>query len=438
MSPEGSGARRPTASTDVLGPVGAGYGPVGIVRELARDLLRDKRMTIDEAISVNSALRTRDWSAVRVCVEKALERRGETPAEGAAVAAAPAPVQAPVQAPAPAPRAAPAAGGNEMSEALLHLAKNLCDAVAKLSGEEARFASVRALLDSRLTVERVAEVDARMGALVGQQLAMQQSLQDARLSLKEMLTLLLERLASVGNSTSRFRERVSAYQELLVGQPDVEVVSRVAGGLLADTRAVAEQIQASQDELVAARRKVETYEKRVRILEQELAQTARMVQNDPLTQALNRRGLVETFRVETARAQRFGVPLVLAMVDLDDFKSINDSFGHAAGDRALVHFVTAARACLRPTDAIARTGGEEFVVVLPATAIENAIEALQRMQRELARSPFVHEGRPLRVTFSGGAAQWRPGETLEDVLHRADAAMYEAKRSGKNRVNRSD
>jgi len=122
------------------------------------------------------------------------------------------------------------------------------------------------------------------------------------------------------------------------------------------------------------------------------------------------------------------------MIDLDDFKAINDSLGHAAGDRALIHFVTTAQACLRSTELIARTGGEEFVVVFPATGVTDAVDAIRRLQRELTRSRFQFEDQSLVMTFSGGAAAWRDSESLGQILRRADAAMYDAKNSGKNRV----
>jgi diguanylate cyclase len=460
MSPEGAGVKTPADTADVFGPVGAGYGPVGVVREMARDLLRQRRLRPDEAGRVELALRTRDWATVRLCVEVAMARRPEPAPARAAEVARPAPAAAPAaQAPAAVPPAAPraaAAGAGDATNAaapagaqgaahdaditpgLLRLVLHLFDALTRLAGNDElfaqRFRPIREMLGARLTPERLVEADACITTLIEQQLGVQQNLKDARDSLKDMLGLLVDRIGSVGDSTARFGERIGAYQQELAGSPDAAAVLRVSGALLADTRQVADQIRSSQRELAAARAKVESYEKRVRILEQELAQTVRMVQNDPLTRALNRRGLDEVFRVETARAARYRVPLVLAMIDLDDFKAINDRLGHAAGDRALVHFVTTAQACLRPTDAMARSGGEEFVIVLPATGIDHAVDAVRRIQRDLARCPFVHEDQQIGLTFSGGVAQWQPGENLDQVLRRADAAMYDVKRKGKNRV----
>jgi len=125
------------------------------------------------------------------------------------------------------------------------------------------------------------------------------------------------------------------------------------------------------------------------------------------------------------------------MMDLDNFKQVNDRLGHVAGDRALIHFVTTVHATMRPTDLTARSGGEEFAVLFPACSVKDGAEAVERLQRELARRPFQFEKERLVLTFSAGVAEWRPGETLEQVMQRADASLYAAKRAGKNRVLRS-
>jgi len=333
---------------------------------------------------------------------------------------------------------APADEAAQNAAALLRVVLRLCDALPRLvvhdPGLADRLGPVRTLLGARLTRDRIEEADARLNAVLDQQIAFLQEMQDARTSVKDMLGTLVERLASVGTSTVRFQNRVSAHRAALGGQPGPQALLQVVEGLLADTREVSEEIEQSQAELAEARRKVESYELRVRALEQELANASRLVQNDPLTHALNRRGLDEVFRVEASRAVRYRVPLTVVMIDLDDFKAINDTLGHAGGDRALVHFVTTAQACLRSTELIARTGGEEFVVAFPATPVQSAVDAMRRLQRDLARNAFVHDGHSRQMTFSGGATIWVEGESLAQTLQRADAAMYAAKRAGKNRV----
>lgn len=227
---------------------------------------------------------------------------------------------------------------------------------------------------------------------------------------------------------------MTAYHEDLAADPAPETLRRVASGLLADTRRLAEEIRQSHQQREVARVRVESFESRIRDLEHELAQTTRMARNDPLTHTLNRRGLDEVVRTEAARSARYQVTLTLSMIDLDDFKRINDQMGHAGGDRALVHFVTTANANLRSTDRIARTGAEEFVLIFPATGIAAALDAIRRLQGALAQSPIPGEEQRWILTFSAGTAQWRQGDSLDQVLARADGALYQAKQLGKNRV----
>ncbi len=484
-----SGLRPPGEGGDVLGPVGGGHGPAGVIREMARDLLRQRRLQVSEAGRIEVALRDHDWPTVRTYIELALGRAvgaAPEPAPGTASPVSPVPGQSPnpavvppdpaaapatgrapasasvpaaADSPAPAPGAAhPSAGqgasaprsvdapaglpgtqdGHEAAAGLLRILLQLCDALPRLLVHDPdlsdRLGPIRVLLTARPTRERLDEVEARLAAILDQQISLQINFQDTRSSIKDMLGLLVQRLGSIGASTERYQGQVGAYQKELEAGPGPEALVRVVDGLLRDTRAVSHEIRQSQQDLAEARRKVEAYEMRVRALEQELAQTSRMIQNDPLTHALNRRGLDEVFRIEVSRAVRYQVPLTVVMIDLDDFKSINDSLGHAAGDRALIHFVTTTQACLRSTEIIARTGGEEFVVAFPATPVESAVEAVRRLQRELARNEFAHDGHVRVLTFSGGATTWADGETLAQTLQRADAAMYAAKRAGKNRV----
>ena len=135
-----------------------------------------------------------------------------------------------------------------------------------------------------------------------------------------------------------------------------------------------------------------------------------------------------------ARAQRRQSTLCLALLDIDNFKKINDTHGHQTGDAALQHLAAVARAGLRPQDALARYGGEEFVIVMPDTRLEEAVEVLRRLQRELTKTLFLQGSERLLITFSAGVAQRQDDEPGAATLERADKAMYLAKREGKNRV----
>jgi diguanylate cyclase len=143
---------------------------------------------------------------------------------------------------------------------------------------------------------------------------------------------------------------------------------------------------------------------------------------------------MQAFELEVARLDRQGGELAIGLLDIDNFKKLNDSLGHAAGDQALKALAAHVREQLRPIDVVARFGGEEFVVLLPGAPLPEAQQTLTRLQRSLSSSLFMHAGREVFVTFSAGVTRWRAGEPLEAALERADEALYEAKRTGKNRT----
>ncbi len=140
------------------------------------------------------------------------------------------------------------------------------------------------------------------------------------------------------------------------------------------------------------------------------------------------------FEREVARSERRSTPLCIAILDLDDFKRLNDTYGHIAGDGALKHLVKIVKETLRSMDVIARFGGEEFLILLPETAVEAATATMTRLQRELTRHFFMHENEKLLITFSAGVALRRPNGAQTELVKRADQAMYTAKKTGKNRV----
>ena len=318
----------------------------------------------------------------------------------------------------------------------------LCDNMKSLTPDEVWLAGqlepIRSLLDGPLTPSQLSDAEQQLVSVIERQSGARRGLADAKLLLKEMLSTLVVRIGSMGDTTGRFYEKIGSYQEQMEKATDFESLSRVVGGLLNDTEAMRITLQTSREELHDARRRVETYEMRMRDLERELAQVSSLVQKDPLTQVLNRRGLEEAFRIESARAARYRTPLALVLVDVDNFKVLNDSLGHLAGDRALVHLVQAIRAALRPTDLMARIGGEEFCLLLPATDADAAVLAVERCLRMLAANPFPFEDNSHVLTFSGGVAIRREGEAVEALIKRADKTMYLAKRAGKNRVLQGD
>jgi len=167
-------------------------------------------------------------------------------------------------------------------------------------------------------------------------------------------------------------------------------------------------------------------------LAEELERTGR---TDPLTALPNRRCFEDTLSAEIARAGRTGAALSLAIVDLDFFKRINDTFGHPTGDEVLRAVAATARATVRGHDMLARIGGEEFAIVMPETNAAEAKSASNRVRTAIAGDPILlQSGERVSVTASAGAAALKPGESATDLLARADAALYEAKNAGRNTV----
>ena len=154
---------------------------------------------------------------------------------------------------------------------------------------------------------------------------------------------------------------------------------------------------------------------------------------DTVTGLPNRLAYEERVEQELARWRRFGNPLTMLIWDVDDFKSINDRFGHQAGDKALRVIAHSLKARLRETDFIARFGGEEFVCLLSGAEGEKALGVAEEMRRSVENNGFHSQGKPVAVTISCGVATFMQGDSLDDVFSRADRALYQAKRDGKNR-----
>jgi diguanylate cyclase (GGDEF)-like protein/PAS domain S-box-containing protein len=151
---------------------------------------------------------------------------------------------------------------------------------------------------------------------------------------------------------------------------------------------------------------------------------------DSLTQVTNRRGLLEALQAEYGRRGREGTPLTLVFVDLDDFKSINDDFGHTVGDMVLQAFAALVKSHLRAYDVMARWGGDEFIIMMPNTSRDEAAACVERIRQvvQQADMPLL----PRALTASFGISQHGPGEALESQFRRTDQALYRAKHSGKN------
>jgi diguanylate cyclase (GGDEF)-like protein/PAS domain S-box-containing protein len=162
----------------------------------------------------------------------------------------------------------------------------------------------------------------------------------------------------------------------------------------------------------------------------------RLAATDPLTGAFNRREFMALAEQESLRSHRYSRPLSIMMLDLDHFKRLNDTFGHAAGDKALQRFTTLCCNALRTVDIFGRWGGEEFVALLPETDAEGAAIIAERLRKILSQNVLVYNDQKINFTVSIGIAQYRQSEvSVEGPLGRADAAVYDAKKAGRNQIS---
>lgn len=171
-------------------------------------------------------------------------------------------------------------------------------------------------------------------------------------------------------------------------------------------------------------------------LAQALEQIRQLATHDDLTGLLNRRAMLDRMQLEQRRSLRSGSPLLIAQLDIDHFKAVNDTHGHAAGDLVLQSFADTVRRNVRDTDVLARWGGEEFVLLLCDTPAADAVALMERLRQavQAMQVPVAQGGQPITVTVSIGLARHTPADPLAGTLERADRALYAAKAGGRNRV----
>jgi len=330
---------------------------------------------------------------------------------------------------------------HELVDELLALCHSLTDGIADLAEDRHWAEGQSEHLRQRLQGAAGARAVRAARELLDETRAAQRSLQaeraQARDALKDMVRQVLAELGELGSATGRFSDKVAGYAQAIEAAESLDSLATAVREMLDESRTVHGLVAGARERLAAEHARASALEARVLGLESELRRLSDEVSTDALTQVANRRGLALAFAQESARVLRDGpqqAPLAVGLIDIDNFKKLNDSLGHAAGDAALQNLAARVKEWLRPVDHIARFGGEEFVLLLPGTPVDEAQQVLTRLQRRLSASLFMHEGQEVFVTFSAGVTGWRPGEALDAALARADEGLYEAKRTGKNRT----
>lgn len=325
-----------------------------------------------------------------------------------------------------------------LHEELLHLLRLLVENMGELVVDDkwlyGQTAIIRDIIAKPLDIEVLYDAESNLKELIFKQGKLKHGLVEAKDTLKQMAATFISRLAEMTESTGTYHEKIDGYQKQISETEDIAELNVVLDKLMIDTRAMQLDALRSHEELKETQKKVEEAEQRVQQLTAELDRISEVAHEDYLTGALNRRGMDEALEREFSRCDRMGTQLCLAMMDIDHFKKLNDTLGHATGDVALAHLAKVTRGVLRPTDVLARYGGEEFIIILPETEREEGVQVITRLQRELTKNFFLHDNEKVLITFSAGVAQRQAGEDPESVMKRADAALYQAKHTGRNRV----
>jgi diguanylate cyclase len=257
---------------------------------------------------------------------------------------------------------------------------------------------------------------------------------DAVSALRDLLPNLVEQMSHLGERSGDFGATLSGHMEAISQADSLEGIAERVRSLLADANAMQVSVGDAQRGLQSSSERAQSLESQVVRLEQELAQASERLLTDHLTRTANRAGLEQAYQREIVPVRDESRALAVGLLDIDDFKRVNDVLGHHAGDGALQHLASLLQSKVRPCDTVARYGGEEFVLLLPGLGVEEARELLMKVQRELTRDVYLYDAKKVFMTFSAGATLVRPDDSLESALLRADEAMYQAKNAGKNCV----
>lgn len=323
---------------------------------------------------------------------------------------------------------------NSLFSLLRLLTKSMGELVIEDQWLKGQIAIVNDIVNKPVSVNTLYDAESSLKELIHKQTNLKPALEDAKNLLKQMAATFINRLVEITESTTEYHEKIEIHQKKLSSIDEIGELNDVLKSILDDTRTIGLSVQRTREEFHESQKKVTEAEQKIQTLTAVLDHISEVAHEDYLTGTLNRRGMDEALVREFNRADRYNTSLSIAMMDIDHFKKLNDKLGHTTGDEALTHFAKIVKNVKRSTDVLARYGGEEFIIILPATAQDDAIKVIQRVQRELTKNFFMHQDDRVLITFSAGVAERLPGEAAESVVPRADAALYEAKNTGRNRV----
>ena len=327
---------------------------------------------------------------------------------------------------------------HRMQESLVQMLRLLISSMGELTIEDkwlhGQISIVQDIISKPLDIDAVYNAESSLKELIYKQSNIKPGLIAAKETLKGMMSSFVSGLADISRSTGTYQAKINQYQVQISETEDITQLNTILQNLVGDIREMNADAQNSHNAFEETQKKVEEAEKQINELSAKLDYISEVAHQDFLTGALNRRGMDEAIDREFERADRHNTPISLAMIDIDHFKKINDTMGHSTGDTALAHLAKVVKSILRSTDVLARYGGEEFVILLPGSKQNDAVNVVAGIQRDLTKNFFLHNNERVLITFSAGVAERVTGENIDSVLPRADAALYIAKQSGRNRV----
>ncbi len=299
---------------------------------------------------------------------------------------------------------------------------------------EGQLDALQTATEPPLTLPHLQDIELRLKDVIFKQTEAKERLVQAQTQVRNLLATFIDRLADIGDTNTSYHDQLERCATRLTQVSHLHEITPLLEEVMTATRAMSERCSTARCELQTLREQSEQGLAEVERLRHELVHTSVLARQDSQTGVLNRRGMDEALEQEVIRTQAAGVPMCIALLDLDNFKALNDRLGHEAGDKALQHLVAVAKQIMRNQDQLARYGGEEFVFLLPGTQVQQAVEVMKRLQRKLTTRYFLQDSERVLITFSAGVAEIAPNESYQQALVRADRAMYAAKRAGKNRV----
>lgn len=328
--------------------------------------------------------------------------------------------------------------GLKLKKGLLKLLNMFMDSTGVLLAEDqwvgVRLNKLRDTISRPLDIQVIEQAEHYIEEIAQRQEIIRHNLNEAKTTLKLMVTSLITNIEELSDTTGEYQVKLEQYSQRISNTDDIKELNQLLGLIVEETKQMQTSALNYRRDFLAARAEVSFAQNKIDQLETKLVELGEKVHEDHLTGILNRRGLDTAFEREASRSIRHEHPLCYALLDIDNFKQLNDTHGHKVGDDALKYLVESVKDTTRPEDIVSRYGGEEFVILLPNTKLEEAVQIVSRIRRNLTKKFFLHENKRLLITFSAGVAQLRPEESQESVFKRADEALYRAKKGGKNLI----